>query len=160
MDIFKTAEDLLNEKGSDIHAIGPDVSLADAIAFMNKNNVGAVLIRDGVKYVGIWTERDLLRDVTHDGFDIRSAKIRDHMQAKLICARHDEPLFSLIDKILGLRIRHLLVKREGQFIGMLSVGDLLRAALQQRNEELHRLQEIVKLEYYDEWRWQKSRKKK
>jgi CBS domain-containing protein len=159
MDIFKTAEDLLNEKGSDIHAIGPDAALADAIAFMNNNNVGAVLIRDGVNYVGIWTERDLLRAVTTDGFDIDTAKIRDHMQTKLICARHDEPLFSLIDKILGLRIRHLLVKREGQFIGMLSVGDLLRAALQQRTEELQRLQDIVKLEYYDEWRWQKRKKK-
>lgn len=159
MDTFKTAEDLLNEKGSDIHAIGPDAILADAITFMNKNKVGAVLVRDGVNYVGIWTERDLLRAVTDNSFDIHSAKIRDHMQTKLICARHDEPLFSLIDKILGLRIRHLLVMREGQFIGMLSVGDLLRAALQQRNEELQRLQEIVKLEYYDEWRWQKKRKK-
>jgi len=159
MDMFKTAEDLLNEKGSDIHAIGPDASLADAIAFMNKNNVGAILVRDGVNYIGIWTERDLLRAVADDGFDIRSAKIRDHMQTKLICARHDEPLFSLIDKILGLRIRHLLVMREGQFIGMLSVGDLLRAALHERTEELQRLQDIVKLEYYDEWRWQKRKKK-
>ncbi len=160
MDIRKTAEDLLNEKGSHIHAIGPDVSLAEAIAFMNDNNVGAVLIRDGAEYVGIWTERDLLRAATDKEFDIHSAKLRDHMQPKLICARHDEPLFSMIDKVLGLRIRHLLVKRGGQFIGMLSVGDLLRAALQQRTEELHRLQDIVKLEYYDEWRWQTKRKKK
>jgi CBS domain-containing protein len=160
MDILKTAEDLLNEKGSQIHAIGPDVSLADAIAFMNDNNVGAVLIRDGTEYVGIWTERDLLRAVADKEFHIHSSKVRDHMQTKLICARHDEPLFSLIDKVLGLRIRHLLVKRRDQFIGMLSAGDLLRAALQQRTEELHRLQDIVKLEYYDEWRWEKKRKKK
>jgi CBS domain-containing protein len=159
MDMFKTAEDLLNEKGSDIHAIGPEASLADAIAFMNKNNVGAILVRDGINYIGIWTERDLLRAVTDDRFDIHSAKIRDYMQTKLICARHDEPLFSLIDKILGLRIRHLLVMREGQFIGMLSVGDLLRAALHERTEELQRLQDIVKLEYYDEWCWQKRKKK-
>ena len=160
MDILKTAEDLLNEKGSHIHAIGPDVSLADAIAFMNENNVGAVLIRDGAEYVGIWTERDLLRTVSDEGFDVHAAKLRDHMQTELICARHDEPLFSLIDKVLGLRVRHLLVKRGNQFIGMLSGGDLLRAALQQRTEELHRLQGILKLEYYDEWRWQKKRMKK
>jgi CBS domain-containing protein len=159
MDTPKTAEDLLNEKGSHIHAIGPDVSLADAIAFMNDNNVGAVLVRDGAEYVGIWTERDLLRAVTNKDFHVHAAKVRDHMQTKLICVRHDEPLFSLIDKVLGLRIRHLLVKRGGQFIGMLSAGDLLRAALQQRTEELRRLQGILKLEYYDEWRWGKRRKK-
>jgi CBS domain-containing protein len=160
MDILRTAEDLLNEKGSYIHAIGPDVSIADAITFMNDNNVGAVLIRDGAEYIGIWTERDLLRAATDKEFDVNVNKLRDHMQTKLICVRHDEPLFSLIDKVLGLRIRHLLVKRGDQFIGMLSVGDLLRAALQQRTEELHRLQDIVKLEYYDEWRWQQKHKKK
>jgi len=160
MDILKTAEDLLNEKGSHIHTIGPDVSLADAITFMNDNNVGAVLVQDGAEYVGIWTERDLLLTVTDKGFDVHAATLRDHMQTKLICVPHDEPLFSLIDKVLGLRVRHLLVKRGDQFIGLLSVGDLLRAALQQRTEELHRLQDIVKLEYYDEWRWQTKRKKR
>ena len=154
---INTAEDILNEKGSDMYAIGPDALLTDAIAFMNKNKVGAVLVRDGVNYIGIWTERDLLRTVTTEGFDVKSAKIKDHMKTKLIGASHDEPLFSLIDKALGLRIRHLLIKREGQIIGMLSIGDLLRAALQQRTEEYERLQDIVKLDYYDEWRWKKKK---
>ena len=159
MDILQTAEDLLNEKGSQIHSIDPDVSVADAISFMNENNVGAVLVRDGAEYVGIWTERDLLHGVTDKEFDVHTSKLRDHMHTELICVRHDEPLFSLIDKVLGLRVRHLLVKRGDQFIGMLSAGDLLRAALQQRTEELRRLQDILKLEYYDEWRWGKKRTK-
>ncbi|MFC1762548.1 CBS domain-containing protein [Planctomycetota bacterium] len=159
MDSIKTAEDILNEKGSDIYTIGPEALLTDTIAFMNKNNVGAILVRDGVKYVGIWTERDLLRTVTTEGFDIKTTKIGDHMKTKLIYAQHDEALFNLIDKFLGLRVRHLLIQREGQFIGMLSTGDVMRAALHQRTEELERLQGIVKLEYYDEWRWKKKRKK-
>lgn len=158
MHSINTAEDILNEKGSDMHAIGPDALLVDAIAFMNENNVGAILVREGIKYIGIWTERDLLRTVTSEGFDFKTAKVRDHMQTKLICAHHNEPLFSLIDKFLGLRVRHLLIEREGQFIGLLSIGDLLRAALQQRTDEYERLQDIVKLDYYDEWRWNKKKK--
>jgi len=159
MDILQTAEDLLNEKGSQIHSIAPDVSVAEAVAFMNENNVGAVLVREGAEYVGIWTERDLLRGVTDKEFDVRTSQLRDHMHTELICVRHDEPLLSLVDKVLGLRVRHLLVKREDRFIGLLSVGDLLRAALQQRTEELQRLQDVLKLEYYDEWRWGKKRTK-
>ena len=152
MDEFKTAEDILNEKGSEIYSIGPDALISDTIAFMNKNKVGAILIRDGVKYIGIWTERDLLRNVITAGFDAHTAKISDHMQTKLIYAQHDEGLFKLIDKFLGLRLRHLLIQRQEQFIGMLSAGDVMRAALHQRTEELERLQDIVKLDYYDKWR--------
>jgi CBS domain-containing protein len=159
MDILQTAEDLLNEKGSQIHSIAPDVSVAEAIAFMNENNVGAVLVREGPEYVGIWTERDLLRGVTDKEFDVRTSQLRDHMHTELICVRHDEPLLSLVDKVLGLRVRHLLVKREDQVIGLLSVGDLLRAALHQRTEELQRLQDVLKLEYYDEWCWGKKHTK-
>ena len=157
MSEFKTAEDILNEKGSEMFTIGSEALVADAIAFMNKNKVGAILVRDGAKYVGIWTERDLLKNVLNTGFDPSTAKIGDHMQTKLICAQHDEGLFHLIDKFLGLRVRHLLIQREGQYIGMLSAGDVMRAALQQRTEELERLQDIVKLDYYDEWRWQRKK---
>lgn len=159
MDIFKTAEDILEEKGTEMYTVGSDALLPEAIAAMNQNNVGAVLVRDGEDYKGIWTERDLLRTATTEGFDLKGAKISDHMSTKLICAENDEPLFNLIDKFLGLRVRHLLIKREGKIIGMLSTGDVMRAALQQRTEELQRLQDIVKLDYYDQWRWQKKHKK-
>lgn len=159
MDIFKTAEDILNEKGSEIFSIGPEALIKDALQLMNNRRVGSILIRDGNNYIGIWTERDLMSNVISEGFDIHTAKIKDYMTTKLIYARHDDIIFNLIDKFLGLRLRHLLIQREGQFIGMLSMGDVIKAALQQRTDEWERLRDIVKLDYYDQWRWQKKRKK-
>ncbi len=159
MDVFKTAEDILNEKGSEILSIGPDALVAAAIELMNKRRVGSILIRDGNDYIGIWTERDLLTHVLSQDFDFQTTKIRDHMQTELIYAKHDDSIIHLIDKFLGLRVRHLLIQREGQFIGMLSTGDVMRAALQQRSEELERMRDIVKLDYYDEWRWKSKHKK-
>jgi len=158
MDIFKTAEDILNEKGSEILSIGPDALVSDAIALMTKRRVGSILIREGSDYVGIWTERDLLNSVLVEGFDLRTAKIRDHMKTDLVYAQHDDDIFRLLDKFLGRRVRHLPIQREGQFIGMLSAGDVMRAALQQRSEDLERMRDIVKLDYYDEWRWKKKHK--
>jgi signal-transduction protein with cAMP-binding, CBS, and nucleotidyltransferase domain len=158
MDVFKTAEDILNEKGSEILSIGPDALLSAAIELMTKRGVGAILIRDGNDYVGIWTERDLLNKVLVEGFDLHTAKIRDHMKTKLIYAQHVDDIFRLLDTFLGRRVRHLPIQRDGQFIGMLSAGDVGRAALQQRSEDLERMRDIVKLDYYDEWRWKKKHK--
>jgi signal-transduction protein with cAMP-binding, CBS, and nucleotidyltransferase domain len=57
-----------------------------------------------------------------------------------------------MDKFLGLRLRHLLIDRNGEFIGMLSIGDVVRSALQTRTDELEQLQEIANWEYYEEWK--------
>jgi signal-transduction protein with cAMP-binding, CBS, and nucleotidyltransferase domain len=57
-----------------------------------------------------------------------------------------------MDKFLGLRLRHLLIDREGEFIGMLSIGDVVRSALQTRTDELRELSQITNWEYYEEWK--------
>ena len=108
--------------------------------------------------MGIWTERDLLNTIIPSKLDLQTAKIADHMKTHLIFAQHDETIMQLIDKFLGLRLRHLLIQRDGRCIGMLSSGDVMRAALQQQTEELERMRDIIKLEFYDQWRWNKKRK--
>ena len=159
MDVFKTAEDILNERGTDLFTIDQDAKVADAIALMNKKKVGCILMVEDGEIVGIWTERDLLKTVLREGFCPKTAKIKDYMTTKLIYAQHDDIIYHLIDKFLGLRVRHLLIQRDGKCIGMLSAGDVMRAALRQRTEELERMQELVKLDYYDEWRWKTKYKK-
>ena len=159
MDVFKTAEDIVNERGSDLFTIDCDAKVADAISLMTKKKVGCILMVEEGNIVGIWTERDLLNNALKDGFSLETANIRDYMTTKLIYAQHNDIIYHLIDKFLGLRVRHLLIQRDGQCIGMLSAGDVMRAALQQRTEELERMRDLVKLDYYDEWRWQDKRKK-
>ncbi|MCF7975853.1 MAG: CBS domain-containing protein [Phycisphaerae bacterium] len=159
MDVFQTAEDIINERGSELFTISPDALVTDAIALMTEKKVGCILVAEEGDLVGIWTERDLLNNALKDGFELKTAKIRDYMKTKLIYARHDDIIYHLIDKFLGLRVRHLLIKRDEKCIGMLSAGDVMRAALQQRTEELERMRDLVKLDYYDEWRWKSKRKK-
>jgi len=157
MDIFRTAEDILNEKGSEIVSIGPDAVIEKALTLMAERNVGAILVRSGSEYVGIWTERDLMKNILSEGFDVHTAKVGDYMTRDLIYAQHNDIIYSMADKFLGRRIRHLLIQREGQVIGVLSPGDVLRAGLQQRTEELEQMRHIVTLEYYDKWRRKKKR---
>lgn len=157
MDIFRTAEDILNEKGSEILSIGPDAVIANALTKMAERNVGAMLVRSGSDFVGIWTERDLMKNILSEGFDVHTAKISDYMTRDLVYAQHNDNIYNMADKFLGRRIRHLLIQREGQVIGVLSPGDVMRAGLQQRTEELEQMRHIVTLEYYDTWRRKKKR---
>ncbi len=104
------------------------------------------------KIVGIWTERDLMFRVLEEGFDARTARLRDNMSVNLISANVDDPAYKLYDKFLGRRIRHLLIEEGGEYIGIVSVGDVMKATLQQATEDLENLNHMVSLEYYENWR--------
>lgn len=75
------------------------------------------------------------------------------MTTDLFFARHDETLYNLMDKFLGLRIRHLPVSENGEFIGLLSSGDVMKAAISAKSAELEKLNDMVSWEYYENWRW-------
>jgi CBS domain-containing protein len=158
MDSNRTAEELLNEKGGEIHSVSPDTTIYDAVKVMTEKRIGAILVTKGEDFVGIWTERDLMQNIVTPGFDAKTATVGEHMSTKLVTVAHDASVFTLADRILGLRVRHLLVQRVGRLIGLLSSGDVLRAGLQLRTEELKKLDGLVHLEYYDEWRWEKKKK--
>ena len=159
MDPLRTAEDVLNEKGGGLVTVPPQTTIRDAAKRMKERRIGAVLVKEEGKIIGIWTERDLLYDFADDDFDPERAVIRDYMTTELVSCPYDSHIYALADKILGLRLRHLLIERDGEYIGLLSSGDILRASLHLRTEQLRELDKIVQLEYYDQWRWRKKQKK-
>jgi signal-transduction protein with cAMP-binding, CBS, and nucleotidyltransferase domain len=120
---------------------------------MNANKVGAILITRGDKPVGIWTERDLLRNVLDAAFDLKSTPIETVMTRDLIFAPHTDTVYNLMDKFLGLRVRHLLIEKEGETIGVVSGGDVMKASIQEKDEELKQLNTMVGWEYHENWCW-------
>ncbi|MCO6474672.1 MAG: CBS domain-containing protein [Melioribacteraceae bacterium] len=153
---MKTAAELLQEKGNEIFSVPPDSTIYDALQLMNKNNIGAMLVEENGNIIGIWTERDLTRNMLRDGFDIRKTKIKDVMISDLIKVPHDCTTYKMMDIFLGKRLRHLLVEKEGKFIGLLSIGDVIKANLMAKSQELEELNKIVSFEYYSNWRWKKK----
>ena len=119
---------------------------------MTQNRVGAVVVVEEEKIVGIWTERDLMFRVLEEGFDAKTARLNDNMSVNLITANVEEHAFQLYDKFLGRRIRHLLIEDGGEIIGLLSVGDVMKANLQEKSEEVDELNHMVSLEYYENWK--------
>jgi signal-transduction protein with cAMP-binding, CBS, and nucleotidyltransferase domain len=150
-----TAEEIVNEKGNELITIAADATIHTALLSMVNSNVGAMLVERDGQIAGIWTERDLMRDTVKAGFDPTTSQIGDYMIAPVIAAPHTDSVFNLMDKFLGLRISHLLVEKEGRYIGLLSVGDVMKATLQAKTNELNALNTMVSWDYYEDWRWQK-----
>lgn len=157
---MKTAEDMLQDKGRQLVSVPPGATLGIALDTMRRENIGAVLIREGDNILGIWTERDLLNQVMEPGFDIKTACIRDYMRTDLKSAPADTPVERLTDMLLGLYIRHVLIIKEGQYIGLLSIGDVLRANLLKKDRDLKALNKIASWEYYENWGWHRKFKKR
>jgi len=153
---MKTAEDIVKENPKEIICVSPENTLYEALQLMNEKHIGSVLVKDGDSFVGIWTERDLMEDALLEDFDPRTAKVKDYMTKELVYAEHTDTLYQLIDIFVGRRVRRLPVEKEGKFIGILSAGDVMRATLLEKDNELKELNAMVSWEYYENWRWKKK----
>jgi signal-transduction protein with cAMP-binding, CBS, and nucleotidyltransferase domain len=144
---MKTANDMIQEKGSDILCVPVGTIIMDALIKMNKRRVGAILVTRDDKPAGIWTERDLMRNM-----------IEDYMTKDLIFAPHTDTVYNLMDKFLGLRVRHLLIEKDGETVGMVSSGDVMKASIQEKDSELKQLNTMVGWDYYENWCWRPESK--
>jgi signal-transduction protein with cAMP-binding, CBS, and nucleotidyltransferase domain len=149
---MKVAQDLIKDKNREIVSTPADTTIADAAILMRRENVGSLLVTENDAIVGIWTERDLVRDAAEKDFDIHSAQIGSYMSNPLITCEWNDSVYSLMDKYLGLHIRHLVVNKDGQHIGLLSARDVMRATIHEKDRELGELNASMGWQYYEEWK--------
>ena len=152
---MKTAADILANKQKSLITIDSDQTIAEALNVMKDNRVGSMLVtdKDTKKIVGIWTERDLMEDVLIDGFDPRTAIIGDYMTTNLHSAAHDSSLKEVKETMISLFIRHLLITKDNRYVGILSVGDIVRASLIAQDEQIRKLRSHTSWNYYETWSW-------
>ncbi|MFO7931766.1 MAG: CBS domain-containing protein [Thermodesulfobacteriota bacterium] len=151
---MRTAADVLREKRtSRLVTVPYDTVVMDAVRVMADERIGAVLIRNLGEISGIWTERDFLNNMLEPGFDPKTAIAGDYMQTSLIEAGSDTPVYRLEEMFLGLFIRHILIKDKQTYIGLLSIGDVLRSSLLEKDKEIKELNRIASWEYYENWAW-------
>jgi signal-transduction protein with cAMP-binding, CBS, and nucleotidyltransferase domain len=155
---MKTAGDILNDKKRDMVVVRPEQTIREALEHMQVNRIGAILVKRADKIVGIWTERDLARDILKRGFDIDTAKVGDHMTTRLYTAPDDTPLLKLQEMFLGLFIRHILITQRRKTIGLLSIGDVMRASLLDKDTQIRDLTAMASWEYYENWGWDRKLK--
>jgi CBS domain-containing protein len=134
---------ILEEKGAEVLAIEADASVFEAITRMVEANVGALLVTDEGEIAGIVTERDYLRQVTLKGRTDKETAIREIMSSPLIVATPQMTIDECMALMTDRRIRHVPVVEDGQVVGIVSIGDVVKFKSNQQSYEIQYLHEYI-----------------
>ncbi len=127
---------LLKDKGNTTHSVTPQVSGFECAQKMNQVGVGALLVMEGDKLVGIISERDIIRKVTWVKVDPSSVKVEQLMTKDLITVAPATTVQEAMKLMTEKRIRHLPVVENGKLMGIISIGDLTRWVMLQQEYEI------------------------
>jgi len=134
---------LLEGKGSAIYAIAPDAPVLEAIRLMADKYVGALLVMEGVNLRGIVSERDYARKVILKGRSSKDTPVRDIMSAPVLTVTPNDTVNHCMKVVTEKRVRHLPVVEGSNVVGMLSIGDLVKAVIEDQAEELEHMQRYI-----------------
>ncbi len=140
---MRTVNQLLDGKGRDILSIHPDAPVLEAIRKMAEHGVGALLVMKDGRMVGILSERDYARKVILKGRSSADTAVSEIMTAEVQTVGPERSVHGCMKAMTDARIRHLPVLEDGAVVGMLSIGDLVKAVIEDQQQEIAQLQQYI-----------------
>jgi CBS domain-containing protein len=119
--------DILRKKGTFVHTISPQATLADVVAKLVENNCGSLVVCEDDAMVGIITERDILRACAANGGKLDQKLVSEVMTRKVATAAPEDSIGDTMGLMTDKRIRHLPIIEQGRLAGMISIGDVVKA---------------------------------
>ncbi len=140
---MKSVRQLLEAKGYDVWSIAPDASVYDALKLMAEKDVGALLVMEGEKLVGIISERDYARKVILKGKSSMQTPVREIMTSKVISVRPESTIGECMALMTDKRIRHLPVLEGRQVVGVISIGDVVKTIISEQEFLIQQLENYI-----------------
>jgi len=140
---MKTARQLLADKPAGVVSIDPDASVFDALRLMAQKDIGAVVVLDGPKLIGIFTERDYARKVILLGKSSKEIPVREIMTHRVLCVTPEQMTDECMAVMTEKRCRHLPVVDNKRVIGVLSIGDLVKEVISEQRETIVQLESYI-----------------
>jgi CBS domain-containing protein len=140
---MRTVRQLLDAKPPAVYAIGPDAPVLDAVKLMAEKHIGAVLVMEQGRLAGIVTERDYARKVVLQGRSSAQTLVREIMTPEVICVGLDDTTTHCMQLVTDRRIRHLPVRDGDAVLGVVSIGDLVKAVIEDQQLEISQLQRYI-----------------
>jgi CBS domain-containing protein len=123
-----TVESIIKSKGKEVYSVSPDKTILDALKVMAEKNIGAVLVMDGEKLIGIFTERDYVRRGNLQGNPV-TTPVKDVMTRQVYYVSPDQSAEACMAQMVDKHFRHLPVMKNGKVIGMLSIIDVVKTVV-------------------------------
>ncbi len=140
---MRTVRQLLAGKTAELVTVAPDQPVFEAVRKMDQHGVGAVLVMRGQVLVGILSERDYARKVVLLERSSRSTRVEQIMTAEVVTVEPQQSVAHCMEVMTRRRFRHLPVVMEGRVIGVVSIGDLVKAVIEDQQADLDALQRYI-----------------
>ncbi len=134
---------VLQDKSPNVWSVHPDDTVLDAIKLLAEKDIGALIVIEDDKPVGIFTERDYARNVYLKGMSSPGTAVRDVMVSPVICVSPDQSVNECMILMTEKRFRHLPVMDGDKLVGMLSIGDLVKAVIAEQKYEIEQLEHYI-----------------
>jgi CBS domain-containing protein len=137
-----TVKNILKEKGNAVYSTTPDTPVFDALKLMAEKDIGALVVVETGRLVGIFSDRDYARKVILKGKSSRNMPVKEIMTSDVITAHPQQTAEECQAMMNRMRIRYLPVLDGQQLVGVISIGDVVRAILAEQEQELEQLENI------------------
>jgi CBS domain-containing protein len=136
---MKTVREVLQHKSSHVFTIPPTTSVYEALKIMAEKNIGALIVSDKERVIGIMSERDYARKVSLLGKFTRDTAVEEIMSSTIFYVGNDSHIDECMAIMINKRIRHLPVMEEGKLLGIVSIGDVVKAVIDEREFVIEQL---------------------
>jgi CBS domain-containing protein len=135
--------EILKTKGQDVWTVAPDSTVYDALQMMAEKNVGALMVVENDKLVGVFSERDYARKVILKGKASKDTLVSEIMTSEPVWVRPDQTIGACMDLMTHKRVRHLPVLDEGRLVGVISIGDVVKAIISEQQFTIEQLEHYI-----------------
>lgn len=138
-----TVRQLLQAKEGVLWSVSPDTTVYDALKLMADKNIGALLVLEGSALVGIFSERDYARKVILKGKTSKETFVKEIMTPDVLYVRPNQSIEECMALMTNKRVRHLPVLEENKVLGVISIGDVVKAIISEQEFTIHQLENYI-----------------
>lgn len=135
--------DVLRGKGSSVATVDPGLSVGALVAELARHNVGALVVVEGGRVAGIVSERDVVRQLHERGADLLDARVSEIMTTSVFTCLPTDTVDSLAETMTERRIRHMPVVVDGELVGIVSIGDVVKSRIGELQTEREQLESYI-----------------
>ncbi len=143
MNTTGTIDNILHHKGRNVWSVSPEITVLEAITLMAEKNVGALLVMEGDKLVGVFSERDYTRKIILKGRSSKDTKVGEVVSSPVLTVPPEQTVEDCMRLMTEQRVRHLPVVAGGKVVGIVSIGDLVNWMISAQTATIEQMQSYI-----------------